>query len=155
VAAAGIVKCWGINNSGQLGDGTTETRFRPVSVRGIPRPATGRAALDVFAGLWGGHERRLRITRGGRGRMVVYLGCCTHVINLSFRLSRVRGTYTHARARARITRVHVFAKDLFPRGGPRVGQTRTLRLDRGVINEPFLGGIYCDDARAQQSYCGA
>src|SRR3954467_5646062 len=98
----GGVKCWGANDHGQLGDGTTETRFRPVSVRGIDKPATGRATVDVFAGRWLGHERSLRITSSGRASMVVYIGCCTHVINLSFRLSRVHGTYSTARARARV-----------------------------------------------------
>jgi hypothetical protein len=156
VLAAGGVRCWGANGGGQLGDGTTETRFRPVAVRGIDKPATGRAALDVFAGTWVAHELRLRITATGRARMVVYLGCCTHVINLSFRLSRVRGTYASARARARVTGVHVFAKDVF-RGSrpPHVGQTGTLRLKRGIITEPFLGGMYCDDANAVRANCGA
>ena len=146
----------GDNRDGRLGDGTTETRFRPVTVRGIDRPATGRAGLDVFAGRWGGHERSLRITPGGQATMVVYLGCCTHVITMSFRLPRVRGTYTIARARARVTRVHVFTNSLFTPGhAPRVGQVGTLRLKRGVITEPFLGGIYCDEFNGARGYCGA
>ena len=67
VVTGGAVKCWGANESGQLGDGTTLTRFRPVSVRGIDKPATGRATLDMFAGRWFGHVRSLRITsRGAR-----------------------------------------------------------------------------------------
>jgi hypothetical protein len=85
--------------------------------------------------------------------MVVYLGCCTHVINLSFRLSRVRGTYSVAHARARITHVHVFTRGILHPGPPHVGQVGTLRLKRGIITEPFLGGIYCDEA--QQGNCGA
>jgi hypothetical protein len=36
-----------------------------------------------------------------------------------------------------------------------VGQVGTLRLNDGVITEPFLGEDYCDDARAQTGYCGA
>jgi alpha-tubulin suppressor-like RCC1 family protein len=154
VLTGGAVKCWGLNDHGQLGDGTTETRFRPVSVRGIDEPATGRATVDVFAGQWGGHERGLRITPSGRATMVVYLGCCTHVINLSFQLSRVRGTYSTATARARVTRVHVFAKSVFRRGRPpHVGQVGTLRLKRGIITEPFLGGTYCNEANIGN--CGA
>jgi hypothetical protein len=156
VLGGGAVQCWGANDAGQLGDGTTETRFRPVSVRGIDKPATGKASLDVFGGRWGGHERGLRITPAGRATMVVYLGCCTHVINLAFRLSHVRGTYTSASARAQITQVHVYAKSLFPHGSaPHPGQVGTVRLDHGIITEPFLGGTYCDDANAQQSNCGA
>ena len=151
----GGVKCWGANTGGQLGDGTTRTRFRPVSVRGIDKPATGRATVDVFAGLWAGHERSLRITSKGRAKMRVYISCCIHVIDLSFQLSRVRGTYTTARARAVITRVHVFDKSFFRRGRPHVGQVGTLRLKNGIIVEPFLGGYYCDEANAQKSACGA
>lgn len=151
----GGVKCWGENTGGQLGDGTTRTRFRPVSVRGIDKPATGRATVDVFAGLWGGHQRSLRIASKGRATMRVGIGCCIRIIDLSFRLSRVRGTYATARARARITRVRVYDKTFFRRGRPRVGQVGTLRLKNGIIVDPFLGGYYCDEAAAQKSACGA
>lgn len=155
VVSGGAVKCWGANEGGQLGDGTTLTRFRPVSVRGIDKPATGRAGLDVFAGRWFGHVRSLRITASGRASMKVNIGCCTHVINLSFQLSRVRGTYSSARARARVTRVHVFEKRLVgASGGPRVGQVGTVRLKRGVITESFLGWNFCGES-APPGYCGA
>lgn len=36
----GSVWCWGVNNDGQLGDGTTTTRRFPVRLGGLPRPAT-------------------------------------------------------------------------------------------------------------------
>jgi Regulator of chromosome condensation (RCC1) repeat len=153
VPADGGVKCWGSNGGGNLGDGTTLTRFRPVSVRGIDKPATGRAGLDVFAGQWWGHTRSLRITPRGRGNLSLSYGCCTRVVNLSFRLSRVRGTYSSARARMRLTRVRVFYRQAFGRRVPRVGQVGTLRLKRGIITEPFIGLNYCDDANAGN--CGA
>jgi alpha-tubulin suppressor-like RCC1 family protein len=45
VTTAGTVKCWGWNDEGQLGDGTTINRLAPVNVSGI---ASG--AQDVAAG---------------------------------------------------------------------------------------------------------
>lgn len=35
VGADGLVRCWGANDLGQLGDGTRQQRLRPVAVRGI------------------------------------------------------------------------------------------------------------------------
>jgi alpha-tubulin suppressor-like RCC1 family protein len=154
VLSSGGVKCWGENNGGQLGDGTKQTRFHPVSVRGIDKPATGKADLDVFAGRWFGHERSLTISRKGRAKMVVYLGCCSHIIDLWFQLSQVRGTYSVAHARARVTRVHVFNRHIAGHG-PHVGQVGTLRLNRGYMVEPFSGWNFCDEVRGAKHDCGA
>jgi hypothetical protein len=153
VVSGGGVKCWGANDQGQLGDGTRENRYHPIAVRGIDRPATGRADLAVFAGRWGGHERSLTISRKGRAKMIVYLGCCDHIINLWFQLSRVRGTYTTARARARITRVHVYDKEFIGNHAPHVGQVGTLRLKRGIM--VAFGGYYCDEVQGAKGACGA
>jgi alpha-tubulin suppressor-like RCC1 family protein len=155
VLTGGGVKCWGGNDEGQLGDGTRQARFRPVGVRGIDKPATGKAGLDVFAGRWSGHERGLTISRKGRAKMVVYIGCCNHIIDLWFKLSHIRGTYSVARARARVTRVHVFDRDFVGNGAPHVGQVGTLRLKRGIIVEPFTGNYYCDAPRGLNGDCGA
>jgi hypothetical protein len=154
VLTTGGVKCWGENEAGQLGDGTKQNRFHPVSVRGIDKPATGRADLDVFTGRWYGHERSVRISPKGRAKMVVYLGCCSHIINLWFQLSHVRGTYSVARARARVTRVHVFNRHIAG-DGPHVGQVGTLRLTRGYMVEPFSGWNFCDEVRGAKGDCGA
>ena len=37
----GTAWCWGRNESGEVGDGTTENRFEPTQVTGLARPAVG------------------------------------------------------------------------------------------------------------------
>jgi len=46
IAAAGAVVCWGSNEFGQLGDGTTVDRLRPVTVEGL----VGATALSAGSG---------------------------------------------------------------------------------------------------------
>jgi CSLREA domain-containing protein len=56
VAAAGGLKCWGYNNNGELGDGTTTERHTPVDVAGL---ASGVAQVA------GGFHHTCALTTGG------------------------------------------------------------------------------------------
>lgn len=44
LTTSGLVYCWGANDDGQLGDGTTQDRRLPKAVSGLPGPATFIAA---------------------------------------------------------------------------------------------------------------
>jgi alpha-tubulin suppressor-like RCC1 family protein len=46
VLETGDMKCWGLNNHGQIGDGTTINKIRPAGVSGLPAAAT---AVDCGA----------------------------------------------------------------------------------------------------------
>lgn len=47
VRANGTVACWGSNDHGQLGDGTTTTRLSPVAVSGLSDPVVAIAAGEA------------------------------------------------------------------------------------------------------------
>lgn len=56
VTSLGAVKCWGRNDFGQVGDGSTDNRLSPVAVSGIPNGAVAVAAGQYHscALLWTG-----------------------------------------------------------------------------------------------------
>lgn len=131
-----------------------------VALGAVPDPAEARdrdvprATLATFAGHWWGHTRGLDITRAGYGSERVSDGCCYRVIDLSFRLSRPRGTPRDAVITLRVTGVRLYNKALYwkNRPLPRIGQRATLRLRNGVLTESVTGTIFC---APQVTACGA
>lgn len=128
-----------------------------ASRRDTATSSSNRGARAAFAGTWVGHTRVLRINRSGRAKESIGSGCCDPVVDLELHLSRPRGNARRASIRARVTAVHVHDgsaySDEYP--APHVGQTRRLRLRRGVITEPITGTNYCNRAAGLRGTCGA
>ena len=57
LTSAGAVKCWGYNGAGQVGDGTTATRYTPVDVSGLDSGVEGvsTSGWDTCAVMTGGN----------------------------------------------------------------------------------------------------
>jgi alpha-tubulin suppressor-like RCC1 family protein len=74
LGAGGEIRCWGLNGVGQLGDGTRQSHFKPVTIKGIPdavqigagryftcvRRASGRVSCWGEAGQLGSKRGRNR-----------------------------------------------------------------------------------------------
>jgi hypothetical protein len=97
------------------------------------------------------------IRHGGHATESISSGCCDPVINLTFRLSRPRGTTTNASVTATVTGVWVRDRSAFTSAGPapHVGEVRVLRLTNGVLTEPLTGANYCDNKAESAGKCGA
>jgi len=104
-----------------------------------------KATLATFAGTWQGHGRTLNITRTGNAEEWISLGLGHFVIALRFHLSRPRRTPHDALATATVTAVRLGNTSAFTAAHPppRVGESRRIRLQDGVIIETLAGAHYC------------
>src|SRR2546430_5469604 len=103
------------------------------------------AALASFTGTWQGHGRTLNVTRTGHAEEWISLGLGRLVIALRLHLSRPRRTPHDALATATVTAVRLGNTSAFTAAHPppRVGESRRIRLQDGVIIETLAGAHYC------------
>ena len=79
-------------------------------------------------------------------------GTITRVADVTYQLSEPETEGGVSTAQAVITKVKVYDRKAFRDGPPRVGQTGTFRLEKGVIRSPFVKRNYCGDG-AKQGAC--
>lgn len=119
--------------------------------------AMNKATLAMFAGVWGGHQRRLTITRSGWAKESIGSGCCDPVVDLRLKLSRPRGDNHVASVTVRVTSVQIHDHSVYDSSypAPYVGKTGRLRLRYGVITETVTRTNYCNKAAQAKVKCGA
>jgi len=128
---------------------------------GVAAPASGpstanavpAASLATFAGEWGGHTRGLKIDSAGRGQEGVDDGCCHREYRMAFQILSVSGTLTKATATIRVTAFTRYDKSI---PDVPVGQTGTLQLTNGILDNRLTKVFYCSDpAWGATGACGA
>lgn len=123
------------------------------------RQAAIKLTHRTFVGTWYGHDREMKITRRGIGSEWV---CCAFRSNyywrggviVRFRLSEAWDTQGEVIAWEHVTRVwnkrnSWVAKKLH------VGETRKIRLRKGIIHDGLTQLTYCDNAQDRRGGCGA
>lgn len=107
-----------------------------------PAPGVSRGGIAVLVGTWTGHTAYVKITSNGIGKESVGSGCCDPVIDLTFRISNVKGTGVNATAivKALSVRLHDWGNSTKP---PHVGQVARLTVHGGVLTDGLTGFGYC------------
>lgn len=125
----------------------------PAGGTPAPRRSVPQASLATFAGYWGGHTRRLRISAGGRGVEYADSGCCFRVYRMTFQILAVSGTLTRATATYRVMSVKRYDR-AFPR--LHTGQVGRLLLKNGIVTNSLSKVFFCSDpAWWATGACGA
>lgn len=114
-----------------------------------------RVAPDFkgIVGTWLGMSRQLTISKTGYA-LENYAQGVEPVIDLSYQLGyplRANGTTT---VEATIVKVKVNNRKLLNGRVPKVGDTGTLEVRKGVITPPFLNTKYCDRSNRRKGICG-
>jgi hypothetical protein len=150
-------------NTGPLKWALAATATAVASVaHATPRDVTSKAAMNratlaMLVGVWGGHQRRLTITRSGWAKESIGSGCCNPVVDLRLKLSRPRGDNHVASVIVRVTSVQIQDRSVYDSSypAPYVGKTGRLRLRYGVITETVTRMNYCNKAAQAKGRCGA
>jgi hypothetical protein len=74
--------------------------------------------------------------------------------DVTYQLSEPRVENGVAHADAVITKVKIYDRKSFKGQVPKVGQTGTFRLVKGVVRTPFVHRQYCDGKAAKKGTCG-
>ena len=133
----------------------------------VKRIDVRRAAPDFtgFVGLWGGAYRLLTIDKQGVATERVTDGTDL-IIKLTYQLeeSPAKGQAKGATkpapksaassVKTTITSVKVGNPKLVNGRTPRVGDTGTVTVSKGVLTPPYLGKNYCDRAAMKKGTCG-
>ena len=115
----------------------------PKPTSATPTPSLADASLETFAALWVAHTRSLRIDRSGRGFESIDDGCCSRVVDLTFKIDSVVGTEEAADAYVTVTSIEYASTDL--RSRLRVGDEGKLYLRGHEVISTLTGANYCGD----------
>ena len=74
--------------------------------------------------------------------------------DVTYQLSEPRSENGVAHAQAVITKVKIYDRKSFKGQVPKVGQTGTFRLVKGVVRTPFVHRLNCDGKAAKKGTCG-
>ncbi len=112
--------------------------------------ARAKPDFGPMVGSFAGTGRTLTVTADGVVTET-YSREGTRVVTLTYQLSDP--DELGSRATATLTAVQVLARKQLPVAEPRLGQTGTFTLTRGVATSPFLRTDYCNAERAAQGRC--
>jgi hypothetical protein len=116
-----------------------------------------RAAPDfsALAALWAGPRRLLSIDSEGKVTEMVTDETGARIIDLTYQLEDPVTKADLSTAKATITKVRVGKRKLVNGRVPRVGDTGTVRVRKGVVTPPFLRTTYCTPAATKRGECAS